>query len=426
MTTRRGRTFAATLLAFLCSSFHGLLAQSVSQRGFAEARGQVFPQDAPNDNTQLVADLLAREELFVKAAPWLQLAGGADLRANSHDQVEDSWRVDWSDRGLLRPRVSIRRATATFSFDRLTLDVGKQFIRWGKTDVVNPTDRFAPRDFLNVFDAEFLGVTGARAVIRASEEHAVEVVWLPRFTPSRLPLVDQRWSPVPPAPIPVVITDLGSVLPEGAQTGIRWSRTGSLVEYSASFFNGVNHLPVIDARVQQDSIGPPTGPAVVNVALQRIYPPLRSYGLDLAVPTPWLTVKGEAAYFTSSSSSADEYVLFVVQIERQTGEWVFVGGYAGEVVSNERAPLVFAPDRGMAKSFVGRASLTVDANRGLALETALRQNLQGEYVKAAWSEAYGQHWRATISGTLLAGEPDDFLGQYNRNSSFSVVLRYSF
>ena len=38
----------------------------------------------------VVGDLLAREEVFVKPAPWLQFAGGLELRANSHDQVEDS------------------------------------------------------------------------------------------------------------------------------------------------------------------------------------------------------------------------------------------------------------------------------------------------------------------------------------------------
>ncbi len=35
-----------------------------------------------------------------------------------------------------------------------------------------------------------------------------------------------------------------------------------------------------------------------------------------AVPTRWLTVKGEVAYFTSRSPGTDEYVLYVVQVER--------------------------------------------------------------------------------------------------------------
>ena len=54
----------------------------------------------------------------------------------------------------------------------------------------------------------------------------------------------------------------------------------------------------------------------------------------------------------SSSPATDEYVLYVAQVERQTGEWVFVGGYAGEVVTEARASLTFAPDRGLSRALV--------------------------------------------------------------------------
>ena len=144
------------------------------------------------------------------------------------------------------------------------------------------------------------------------------------------------------------------------------------------------------------------------------------------MPTSWFTVKGEVGYFTTTTAATDEYVLFVVQLERQTGEWVLVGGYAGEVVTANRATLAFAPDRGLTKSVIGRASYTIDPNRSLAFETAIRQTLSGAYFKAEYSQAYGQHWRATASAALIRGEPDDFLGQYRLNSYGSVVLRYSF
>jgi hypothetical protein len=140
----------------------------------------------------------------------------------------------------------------------------------------------------------------------------------------------------------------------------------------------------------------------------------------------WFTVKGEAAYFTTTSPATDEYVLYVLQLERQTGEWVLVGGYAGEVVTSRRAVLTFAPDRGMARSVVGRVSYTIDPNRSVAFETAIRQSLSGAYLKAEYSQARGQHWRTTMIGALVRGDPDDFLGQYRRNSYISVVLRYSF
>ena len=107
------------------------------------------------------------------------------------------------------------------------------------------------------------------------------------------------------------------------------------------------------------------------------------------MPLRWLTIKGEASYFTSSTPSTDEYVLYVVQVERQTGEWLFVGGYAGEVVTEQRASLTFAPDRGLTRSFVGRASYTIDPARSVSLEAAVRQNGDGAYGKAEYSQAHG-------------------------------------
>ena len=94
--------------------------QTLSQRGFLEGRGVFYPQEAPNDPTQAVGDFVARDELFIKPLPWLQISGGLDFRANSHSQVEDDWRVDFADRGVPRPRLSVRRAAVTAARGRVT------------------------------------------------------------------------------------------------------------------------------------------------------------------------------------------------------------------------------------------------------------------------------------------------------------------
>jgi hypothetical protein len=404
----------ALVVSLVCSRDAG--AQSFTQRGFVDGRTYLYPQEAPNDDTQAILDVLAREEAFFKPAPWIQFSGGLDLRANTHDQVEDSWRLDFSDRTVQRPRLSVRRLSATFTRGKFTVDAGKQFIRWGKTDIVTPTDRFAPRDFLNVFDNEFLAVTGVRGTVQAGSD-TFEVVWVPRLTPSRVPLPDQRWTVLPPAAVGVPIVDVGAPLPEGSQTGLRWSHVGAGFEVAASFFDGFNNLPTFETEVQ-------TAPPLIRYA--RIYPDIRMYGGDAAVPLRWFTIKGEAGYFTSASPNSDEYVLYVVQLERQSGEWVFVGGYAGEAVTRRVTALTFAPDRGLTHAIVARASYTIDPNRNVAFETAVRENGAGVYAKAEYSQARGQHWRATVAGILLAGEADDFIGQYHRNSHVSIGLRYSF
>ncbi len=119
-------------------------------------------------------------------------------------------------------------------------------------------------------------------------------------------------------------------------------------------------------------------------------------------------------------------MLYVIEFERQTGEWLLNGGYAGDAVTSSGIGFPFAPDRGVARSIIGRASYTVDPRRTVAVEGAVRQNADGFYVKGEYSQAWGQHWRMTATGVGLAGDASDFLGQYRRNSHGSIALRFSF
>jgi hypothetical protein len=420
------RRAAGCVIAAVMAAATPAGAQTLTYRGFVETRGVGFPQDAPNDSQNLVLDVLGREELFVEAASWLQFAAGLDVRANGGDEVDASWRVDVADRGVRRPALSVRRLSATLVHGPLTVDAGKQFIRWGKTDIVTPTDRFAPRDFLNVLASEFLAVRGLRAAAEVAGQ-TVEAVWVPVFTPSRIPLPDKRWTAAPAA-IPFNPAQGGAVsverlaLPTRSQAGLRWGRIAGPYEYSLSFFDGLNYTPDLKVGPTEDDVGP----SFSSGAIALRFPAIRMYGADAAVPIRWFTIKGEAAYFTSRDEDADEYVLYVIQLERQSGEWQFVGGYAGEAITARRARFTFAPDRGTARSVLGRASYNIDANRSVAFEGAIREGADGVYVKAEFSQARGQHWRTTLGGVVLRGKPGDFLGQYRRNSHAALSVRYSF
>lgn len=414
MKRRSGRAaaLALTALPLLPST---LLAQGVAHRGFIQARSVLYPQEAPGDDRQVLVEGLVRYEPTVRMAPWLRAFGGIDLRTDSWDQTDGEWQPDFRDRGVLRPTVSIRRLSATINRGGLNLDLGKQFIRWGKTDILVPTDRFAPRDFIEVTNDEFLAVTGARLVYEASR-HTFDVVWIPWFTPSRAPLPGSRWFPLPEIPdLPPLTTTAD--FPEGSQLGIRWSFVSDRYEFSLSIYDGFNHLPTVVPEVRNEPL---------RVELLRIYPDMRMYGGDIVVPLPWLTIKGEAGYFRNPDHRTDEYVLYVVQVERQTGEWVLVGGYAGEAVTEQRTSITFAPDRGLTHAFVGRAAYTLDPNRSIAFDGVQRDNGDGTWLRVEYSQAFRAHWRGTVTGTVIMGKRTDFLGQYDRNSHITTSLRYSF
>ncbi len=200
--------------------------------------------------------------------------------------------------------------------------------------------------------------------------------------------------------------------------GLRWSHVADGYEFSASVFDGFNHLPLFETRFL-----PLPRP---EVRLDRYYARMRMYGADAAIPLRWFTVKTEAAWFGSSTPTADEYAQYVVQLERIQGEWTMIGGYAGEAVTKRRNPLDFAPDRGLTRTFLGRISYNLDANQTIALTERCARTGAGFLGRLEYSRAIGAHWRATASGALLRGERTDFLGQYRLNSHFQITARYSF
>jgi hypothetical protein len=402
------------LLAALCCLLAP--AQDFKQRGFLETGLTLFPQEARNDSGQAIGAALFRYEASYKVRPWLRFSGALDAAFDTHQQVERSLHLDWQDRSLQRPAFSLRELKATLSKGRLTAEIGKQFIRWGKADILNPTDRFAPKDFLSVTDPGFLPVTAAR-VIYNTGVNSVDLVWQPRFTPSRTPLLNERWTVLPDSFNGIPLRDLGAAYPGRSSFGARWNHTGAGYELSASFYDGFNYLPLFVGGAD------PSGAAV---DFKRVYPALRLYGVDAAVPLRWFTVKTEAAYYTSPDKRQDEYVIYVIQFERQIKELSIVAGYAGDAVTSHTPALQFSPERGFARAVLAHAQYTIDANRSVAMDTAVRQNGRGSWLRAAYSQAFGQHWRATAGFAWIRGEDGDFLGQYHRNSYGSLALRYSF
>lgn len=401
--------FAIALFsAALCQS------QTFTQRGYFETRAYLYPQAAPGDRGHVIAESVLHYEAAWRVTPELRIAGALDAQADTHRETERTLHLSWLDRELQRPALAVRRLSAAWSHGPLTIEVGRQLVRWGKADILNPTDRFAPRDFLNVVHTEYLPVAAAR-VTYGNQADTIDFVAVPLFTPSRTPLLNQRWGI---APVGIPIVEEASRFPGGTQVGARWNHIAAAAEFSLSVFDGFQHLPLADARL--------AGALQPVVKLQRFYPKLRTYGADLAIPLPLVTLKTEAAYFDTRYPAATRYLLYVIQLERQTGEWTLVGGYAGQVVTRAAAVPAFDAERGLTRAFLGRASYTIDTNRSAALEAAVRQNGEGASIRLEYSQAWGQHWRATAGFAVIRGSPDDFLGQYRRNSYGNVEIRYSF
>lgn len=406
------------LFSWLVLGSVAVCGQTFEQRGSIELELVGFPLTAPNDSGQAIGTGVFRWDASYKAASWITFSGGVEAQMDTHRDT--AFRFDEDDRGLLRPAFSIRSLQMTFHKGHVTADIGKQFIHWGKADILNPTDRFGPRDYLNVVDSEPLGVWAARVNVEY-QGTSVDMVWTPRFTPSRMPLIDQRWALLPPD-APPRVENAETVFPGGGQYGARINHIGNGYEISASAFEGYNPLPLLI---------PIADPVSQTLYVQRFYPKIRTYGTDAAIPLHLFTIKTEAALFDSRETSAnaprsDTYVLWVAQLERQIRQWVVAAGYAGQTVFDQRYPIYFDPERGLTKTVLAKAVYNLDAPTSVSIETATRQNGQGTWSTIEYSRQVATHWRLIGGITVIAGARNDFLGEYRRNSFGVFKVRYSF
>src|SRR5215831_6522035 len=129
------------LLLFTATCF----AQTYTQRGFLEMGATFYPQEAVQDRGRAIGESLLRYEGFYSASRRFQIAGAMDFRIDTHRQVARDFHLSWEDRDTQRPPAAVRRLSATYHDGPITFEVGEQFVRWGKTDTLTPTDRFAPR-----------------------------------------------------------------------------------------------------------------------------------------------------------------------------------------------------------------------------------------------------------------------------------------
>ncbi len=226
---------------------------------------------------------------------------------------------------------------------RFTLDVGKQFIRWGRADIIYPTDRFAPGTYLNVIDSELsAGDRRARRRFRLGSETfeaylgtavdaespaAARLSAGPSFRRRRRALtLDRRRHRTSQA---------------GRSSAGAGGIPGSRLETALSFFDGFNHLP--DHRLCG------LRPEAQTIDVVRVYPGIRMYGADLAIPSSWFTLKVEAAYcHVRRHRRATNTSCMSSRSNGRSASGCWTSAMRAKRSRSSRVAREFAPDRSMA------------------------------------------------------------------------------
>lgn len=180
----------------------------------------------------------------------------------------------------------------------LNLTVGRQVIRWGTADMLNPTAHFAPPDLSELVfkddDELYQGVYALSATLIAGD-FSLQLVTVPIATPTVLPDARGPWAlqfrnayhviPVQFLPRQPALPATGGNISWGG----RFTGTAGPVDFSLSAFRGVDRdvlfQPTVDPQV-------PIPTAYVVPKYRR----LTSFGFDIAAAAGDFTIQAEAAY----------------------------------------------------------------------------------------------------------------------------------
>jgi hypothetical protein len=363
----------------------------------------------------------------VAASLWLK----ANPRfGDSTSLVAEAWARNDDTLGTGRAEGKLREGYLYFKDDDIDFRLGKQLIVWGRADALNPTDNLSPRDFTLLVpesDDQRLGTWAANFTIHRGD-YAYSAIWLPRFDPNIVPLDHS--------------TGMGYAQPSfhSRQSALRIDHTGGEVDWSVSYFSGLDPNPVLKPGG--------TGGAYPDLILdhQRI----RVLGADMSTVVGRYGLRAEAAYtwapdFFPGTAYAKRPALFAVAGgDRTFYDYLNVNlQYFIRRTMQYRDPSQISDpvERGIETQNAIIANQQDRFQHGITFRISdkwLHETLEGEVagvfsltrrdyaIRPKLVYAFTDRLKGTLAMEIYRGGKDAFYGQLRDISSVSTELKYSF
>ena len=341
-----------------------------------------------------------------------------------NDNYSSSYIDEFENKGIRRLNFDLEEYYAEFNFNSFDLKIGKQIFSWGKADGFNPTDNLNPRDYIDLFvEEEKIGVPAIN-LLYYWNDFAFDLVFIPTYTPTRLPLTNARHSFLDPETQFVINgRELPSDKWSSSQTGIRVLKHVSGWDLSVSYYDGYDDLTL--ATIESDQ------------SLTPRYNRTRVVGADFATTFGGLGVHGEAAQFFYDGSKNEDYLQFILGIDYNWTNVIYdhdiflILEYMGDTTTQSREDKRPAFATGLGRVFRNSfiSTVTYKFSDTLELETKLANNLDHHMsyvINPEINYDITDQFKLSFGIDFIEGNQTTFFGQFDNDDRSYFFLRYSF
>ncbi len=383
-------------------------------------------------------DWLVRDEAGTKG---LRAVAGVDVRVDDAEYAAGVLQsVDDDERR--RPIVVPDEAYLALTLDWFEARGGYQVFAWGSGDLFNPTDNLNPIDFSDLFDSRRIPVFAASITIDRGA-WALELVSIPTFTRSRLPLQGERFDLLAGAPVPVLRPADPELTADNAQWAARAIARVGGVDMSLSGFTGWNDIPAPRLGILAG-----TGQPVIDPVFERIHvlgadfaTTLGIFGAEgrLGEVLGGVQLHGEAAHTWTEDEEGADYLQYVIGFNYMFVDLIAehdlsIGlEYAGDVETRSPAgDLASVPrvDRALKGAVLARLEYKIERQYlDLALELTAALITHGPenallHPAAKWRVTDALHLE--LGGDVFLGPDDTFFGRFRNDGRVTFLAKLTF
>ncbi|MFC1479111.1 DUF1302 family protein [Planctomycetota bacterium] len=309
------------------------------------------------------------------------------------------------------------------------LRIGRQVIRWGKGDEINPTDVFTPENFAEFLNYERAERKEPALMIKCEysfEPYRIELIWLPSFVPNTIPESDSDWYPYiyrvyRDSPFPISILDEELPPKDRSQIGaFKFIKSTWDYDFSFSFISHYDQLPFLL-------------PDFSRLEVSQIYNRQNTVGGDFETQSGDLVYRGEWAvtFNDYQYSDVDPETIYKKDVLNvilgfdwtKRSNYVNLQYHAQYIFKHEEE--LFQPEYKtsivwlVSRTFL-RERLKLEAKGQVFMKT------RDKYIKVQCIYKINDLFPLIIGTEHYSGPDDEFYGQYGMNDQIFAKISFPF